>query len=281
MPTTPTSGSSRSAAPSAPTDAVASGRMTPHDIPLFEFDPSPEAVINPSIHPPLDGFPRVAVMCWFGNVVKERTAHVEPVHAIPFEHGEHPICIVEHRGAPVVLVNPGVGAPAAVSSLEIIISLGARHIIGCGGAGIVRPGFDVGHVIIPTSAVRDEGTSYHYAPAGAEVSPHPDALAAIDAVLGEAGVPHDRGPVWTTDAFFRETPAKVARRRAQGCVAVEMEAAAMFACATFRGVRYGQLLYAGDDVSAAEWDHRHWDRQHGARDRLLDLALDAAVRLGG
>ncbi|MFZ9629036.1 MAG: nucleoside phosphorylase [Ilumatobacteraceae bacterium] len=253
--------------------------MTPHDIPLFEFDPTREAVINPSIHAPLLGFPRHAVMCWFGNVVRQRTAHVDPVHHIPFEHGAHAVCVIEHRGVPVALVSPGVGAPAAVSSLEITVSLGATHIIGCGGAGIVQPGFDIGHVIVPTSAVRDEGTSYHYAPAGESVAPHPRALAAIDDVLTEAGVPHDRGPVWTTDAFFRETHAKVARRREQGCLAVEMEAAAMFACAAFRGVTYGQLLYAGDDVSADEWDHRHWDQHQGVRDRLLDLALDAVIRL--
>ena len=51
-----------------------------------------------------------------------------------------------------------------------MISLGASKIIGCGGAGIVRPGFDVGHVIVPTGAIRDEGTSYHYAPPDAEVA---------------------------------------------------------------------------------------------------------------
>lgn len=247
--------------------------------PLFEFDPSPEAVINPSIHRPPLGFPQHAVMCWFGNVVRERTVGLEPIHHVPFEHGDHAICVVEHRGVPVALVSPGVGAPAAVTSLEVVIALGATQIIGCGGAGIVRPGFDVGHVIIPTGAVRDEGTSYHYAPADAEVAPHPRALAAIDEVLNEAGVPHDRGLVWTTDAFFRETPAKVARRREQGCLAVDMEVAAMFACAAFRGATYAQLLYAGDDVSAAEWDHRHWEKQTGARDRLLDLALDAVIRL--
>ena len=253
--------------------------MNQHEIPLFEFDPSRDAVINPSIHAPRLGFPQHAVVCWFGDVVAQRTADIEPVHHVPFEHGPHPICVVEHRGVPVALMNPGVGAPAAVSSLEIVISLGATNVIGCGGAGIVRPGFDVGHVIIPTGAVRDEGASYHYAPAGVDVAPHPRALAAIDETLTEGGVPHDRGLTWTTDAFFRETHAKVARRREQGCLAVEMEAAAMFACAAFRGAVYGQLLYAGDDVSAADWDHRDWDRQHGARHRLLDLALDAVIRL--
>ena len=92
-------------------------------------------------------------------------------------------------------------------------------------------------------------------------------------------MPHDRGTTWTTDAFFRETPAKVIRRREQGCITVEMEASAMFAAAAFRGVVYGQLLYAGDDVSASEWDHRDWEKQQSARDRLLDLALDAVCRL--
>ncbi len=248
-------------------------------LPLHEFDPVVDAVINPSVHRARLGFPERAVMCWFGDVVRQRTAEAEVVYSIPFEHGDHAVCFVEHHGEEIALVSPGVGAPAAVSSLEVVIALGATKFIGCGGAGIVRPGFDVGHVIVPTGAVRDEGTSYHYAPADAAVAPHPRALAAIDDVLSAAGVPHDRGLTWTTDAFFRETPAKVARRREQGCITVEMEAAAMFAAAAFRGVVYGQLLYAGDDVSAQEWDHRDWEKQGSARDRLLDLALDAVLRL--
>lgn len=253
--------------------------MSEYPSPLFEFDPSPEAVINPWIHGALLGFPRHAVMCWFGNVVRDRTAGLAPVYMVPFEHGNHPVCMIEHKGQSVALVSPGVGAPAAVSTLEVIIALGATQIIGCGGAGIVKPGFDIGHVIVPTGAIRDEGTSYHYAAHDAAVAPHPRALAAIGDVLTEAGVPHDRGLTWTTDAFFRETAGKVARRRDQGCLAVEMEAAAMFACSAFRGAVYGQLLYAGDDVSAAEWDHRNWDQHDSVRDHLLDLALEAVIRL--
>lgn len=253
--------------------------MTPNDVPLFEFDPSLDAVINPSIHRPRLGFPERAVMCWFGNVVRGRTAGLVAVHQVPFEHGDHPVHVLEHLGQQVAIVSPGVGAPAAASSMEILIALGATKIIGCGGAGIVRPGFDVGHVIVPTGAVRDEGTSYHYATHDVGVRPHPRAVAAIDDVLREGGVPHDRGLTWTTDAFFRETPAKVARRRDQGCITVEMEASAMFAVAAFRGIVYGQLLYAGDDVSAAVWDHREWEQQGSARERLLDLALAAVLRL--
>ena len=249
------------------------------DSPLFEFDPSPEAVINPTIHRPPLGFPSCAVVCWFGNVVATRTEGLAPAYHVPFEHGDHPICIIDHRGREVALVSPGVGAPAAVTSLEVLIALGATAIIGCGGAGVVRAGFDVGHVVVPTSAVRDEGTSYHYAPPDAAVAPHPRALAAIDTVLTDAGVPYERGRTWTTDAFFRETRDKVDRRRDAGCITVEMEASAMFAAAAFRGATYGQLLYAGDDLSAKEWDGRAWEQQHDVRERLLDLALDAVLLL--
>ncbi|TPW11115.1 MAG: purine or other phosphorylase family 1, partial [Acidimicrobiaceae bacterium] len=111
--------------------------MIPNDHPLFEFDPSSEAVINPSIHRPRLGFPERAVLCWFGDVVRQRTEGIEPIHHVPFEHGDHAICVIDHCGEAVALVSPGVGAPAAVSTLEIVVALGATKVIGCGGAGIV------------------------------------------------------------------------------------------------------------------------------------------------
>jgi hypothetical protein len=109
--------------------------FTPSEHPLFEFDPTVDAVINPSIHGTSQSFPRRAVTCWFGNVVRERTEGAEPVYHVPFEHGDHAIHVVEHAGEQVALVSPGVGAPAAVTSLEVMIALGATKIIGCGGAG--------------------------------------------------------------------------------------------------------------------------------------------------
>ncbi len=253
--------------------------LIPNDIPLLEFDADEHALINPRRPRSLAAFPDRAVITWFGELVAEQALHHEPVHHVGYEHGDHPIYVVERAGSQMALVLAPVGAPAAVGALEALIACGATKIIGCGGAGIVRSGFDVGHVIVPTGAVRDEGTSYHYVPAGVAVGPHPLALEAIGAVLGEAGIPFDHGTTWTTDGYYRETPARVARRAAQGCITVEMEASAMFAVAAFRHAVYGQLLYAGDDVSAEEWDHRDWQTQPSARVRLLELALAAAARL--
>ena len=92
-------------------------------------------------------------------------------------------------------------------------------------------------------------------------------------------VPYVVGKTWTTDAFFRETPAKVALRKGEGCLTVEMEAAAFFAVAQFRGVPFGQILYGGDDVSGDDWDHRGWTSHPTLRERLFWLAAEACLTL--
>ena len=95
--------------------------MTPNEHPLFEFDPSPDAIINPSIHRAPLGFPGRAVVCWFGNVVPSAPPAGAGAQR-PLEHGDHAICIVRHRGVDVAWSAPGVGAPAAVTSLEVLIA---------------------------------------------------------------------------------------------------------------------------------------------------------------
>ena len=131
------------------------------------------------------------------------------------------------------------------------------------------------------AAVRDEGTSYHYAPATRTIAPTGDALTAIIATLERHGIPHGTGLTWTTDGFYRETRAKVEARVAEGCLTVEMEAAALFAVARFRGVSLAQMLYAGDDLSGDAWDPRGWQEHATGRDLLLRLGIEAALGIEG
>jgi uridine phosphorylase len=135
----------------------------------------------------------------------------------------------------------------------------------------------VGHVVVPTSAVRDEGTSYHYLPPGREAAPSPEGVAAIETALRQHDVPYRLGKTWTTDGLYRETREKTRLRAEEGCLTVEMEAAAFFAVAQFRGVQFAQLLYGGDDLSG-EWDSRDWTR-HTVRERLFWLAAEACLML--
>ena len=158
----------------------------------------------------------------------------------------------------VAVFHPGVGAPLAASLMEDAIAHGCTSFVACGGAGALVPGLALGHVVVPDAAVRDEGTSYHYLPPAREVAADPEAVRIAVAVLERHGVPHTVGKTWSTDAPYRETPARIERRRAEGCITVEMETAAFLAVARHRGVRFAQLLYAGDDVSGEAWDHRSW-----------------------
>ncbi|MCJ7703601.1 MAG: hypothetical protein MUO62_18625 [Anaerolineales bacterium] len=114
---------------------------------------------------------------------------------------------------------------------------------------------------MPTRAVRDEGTSYHYLPPGREVQAHPQAVAAIETTLQSHQIPYITGKTWTTDAPYRETHQNVQRRREEGCLVVEMEAAAFFAVAQFRGVILGQILYGGDFLNSPR-GHLRRNRPH-------------------
>ncbi len=133
--------------------------------------------------------------------------------------------------------------------------------------------------MVTNAAIRDEGTSYHYLPPAREVEPSPAVVAAIEAALERNSVPHVTGKTWTTDGVYRETPSRIRRRREEGCITVEMEAAAFFAVARFRRLPFGQILYAGDDLSGASWDDRDWLQDTSTRERLFWLAAEACLSL--
>ncbi len=246
--------------------------------PILEYDSTPEAFIEPGqVIDRLEHLPEHCVLCFFADVIRD--VCVETVHHLGSEIGENPIYVIEHEGQRLAVVHPGVGAPLAAAFLEELIALGSRKFIACGGSGVLNRELAVGHLVVPTSAVRDEGTSYHYLPPSREVAASSAGIEAIRQTLDAHAVPYVTGKTWTTDAIYRETPAKIARRRDEGCLTVEMEAAAFFAVAQFRGVTFGQILYGGDDLSGAVWDHRDWHLRKSTRETLFWLAAEACLRL--
>ncbi len=249
--------------------------------PILEFDPAPEAVIEPRRHITAIDAPTHCVICFFGEVIgkvaEEKGARV--LKETKWEDGMHRIYEISVDGRRLAVLHPGVGGPVAAGMLEWAIALGCRSFVACGGAGVLNREIAVGHLVVPVSAVRDEGTSYHYLPPGREAQASAQGVAAIEATLRAHHVPYLLGKTWTTDAPYRETTAKVQLRKAEGCLTVDMEAASFFAVAQFRNVTFAQILYGGDDVSGAEWDTRSWDKHTTVRERLFWLAADACLRL--
>jgi uridine phosphorylase len=263
-------------------------RLNPSEAPILEFDPTREAMVEAVQVPYIKKgtgrqreMPERVVLCFFQEVIAKVVAEygAPRLTTLRSEIGPNDVYMLEHDGVPVALAHPGVGAPLAAAFLEELIGLGGRVFIAAGGAGTLVPDLTLGHVIVPTAAVRDEGTSYHYMPASREVTPTPSVLDAILATLTEREVPFVTGKTWTTDAIFRETRGKADRRVAEGCICVEMEASACFAVAQFRDVAFGQLLYAGDDLSGEVWDDRGWVGHATGREAIFRLAVDAITRL--
>lgn len=250
-----------------------------NNIPILEYDPAPTAVIEPHVERFPTQLPDKCVLCFFPEVLQKLAdgGQLQPIGHMYIESGHNPVYHLEIEGQTLTVTHPGVGGPVAAFYLEILIANGCQTFVACGGAGVLHNDLAMGHVIVPTTAVRDEGTSYHYLPPSREVAASADMVAVIERTLQARHVPFTSGKTWTTDAIFRETRARVDRRRAEGCLTVEMEAATFFAVAQHRGARFGQLLYGGDDLSGDEWDERDWIRQPTTRERLFWLAVDACL----
>ena len=169
--------------------------------------------------------------------------------------------------------------------LQIVILLaGAGGLAGGIGLATGKPGGGAAVLLIavafgssacagytpPDNACQVEGTVVGALDSG---------LTAVEGVLEQHNVDYLQTKTWTTAALFRETPAKVALRKEEGCLAVEMETAAMFAVARFRGVELAQILYSGDAVVPDHWDPRGWWNNRTVREMLIDLAAEACLQL--
>lgn len=255
---------------------------SPLDVPLLEDDSGSAAVIEPVRVVPDVDMPERAVLCFFGEVVAETVARypgARRVTALTSEAGSTPVWEIDVSGHRVAVVQPGVGAPLAAAFLDELVAMGCRKIVACGGAGALTPELVLGHAIVVVSAVRDEGTSYHYVPPARLIDAERRTVATLVKTLADARVAHTVGRCWSTDAIYRETRERVNRRVAEGCVAVEMEAAALLAVAMHRGVELGQLLLAGDTLAGEQWEDRGWRSAHEARERLFWLATEAVTAL--
>ena len=149
-----------------------------------------------------------------------------------------------------------------------------------GSCGVLDQSIQADKIILPSSALRDEGTSYHYAPPSDEIAYDETLLLTMEEALNKSGIEHIRTKAWTTDAFYRETPDKVKRRLAAGAQVVDMEASAIMAWSQFRKSKVYQFFYTADyvDHHNRAWDARHEERTADAM-TFFTIALIIAKEL--
>ena len=251
---------------------------------LTEFDPAKRAVIDPDIvHHLVPDFPETMVSIFshhlFSAIVRFLDGEkIQETHDVD---GVWPIYAVNYKGKRFAFYKGRLGAPACVGCFEEVIAMGAKRIILLGNCGVLDSSIRDCGIIIPTRAIRDEGTSYHYVPAADCIDVNKKYIPEFIEVLNECGYPYVMGTTWTTDAFYRETRGKVAKRKAMGAVCVEMECSAMQAMCDFRGVEFFQFLYAGDNLDHSTWDPRSLSgtSRLDDKEKIAMLAFELAVKI--
>jgi uridine phosphorylase len=196
---------------------------------------------------PMMATPRAVILTWQGRLerrVRERRQHQEM-------HGHAIGSSALLRLTPEVgLARLPIGAPAAAIAVEELTARGTELFIGVGTAGAIDERLTVGDLVVCSAALRDEGTSQHYAPPEPFARPDPELTARLLAALPDA----IHGPSWTTDAPYRETAEEVATYRADGIVTVEMEASCLFTVAAAAGVPAAAAFVVSDVLHGERWE---------------------------
>lgn len=150
-----------------------------------------------------------------------------------------------------------IGAPVVAVVLEELAALGVQVVVGVGTAGGLSEHLEPGDVVLCSAALRDDGTSHHYAAPGRWAHPDASLLDQLRSALPDATV----GPTWTTDAPYRETAEEIVSYRREGILTVDMEASALFAVASYLGVKAASVFCVSDVLNGPAWQPHFGTKQ--------------------
>lgn len=250
-----------------------------NEVPILEYDDSKNAVIMPT-HENLNlKLPEKAVFAFLGDEIDK---YAEKHNLLPVEHfisitKEYPVYVTEYKGEPICLCQAPMGSAPSTQIMDWLIGYGVKKVIAAGSCGALVD-LPENMFLVPQKALRDEGTSYHYLPPSRFVEIHPGILKSIECALSRLHLPYIECITWTTDGFYRETREMIEYRKQEGCSVVEMECAALAACAKFRGIDFGQILFTADTLANVDaYDERDWGAD--SFEKALYICLDIISEL--
>lgn len=251
---------------------------------LEEYDESKKSTFEPTdVEEKIEGFPKIGISCFskklFDSFLKKQD--YKEIGKTTTANGETPIYKIEYEGKEYALYMSLVGAPACTVQYEELLAKGMEKLVICGTCGVLDKNIEDLAIIIPNSAYRDEGTSYHYLPSSREIEINKKYKEDFIEILKEYNYSYVEGKVWTTDAPYRETKDKVLKRKKEGCICVEMECASLNAVAKFRNKDIFQFFYAADNLDNAKWDKRSLGNEDKLteKEKVLLLALKLASKM--
>jgi uridine phosphorylase len=245
-----------------------------NEIPLLEYDDTSPEVIAPDHDWTAAPLPETCLFAFLGDVVHEYATQHNATVAQTLITVSHDIqvYVLHEEKENICLVQSPIGAAAAAQVLDTLVNCGCKKVIAVGSCGVLAD-LPENAFIVPTRALRAEGTSYHYLPASRYIDLDPEPIAVIEQTLKKHDLPFVTCTTWSTDGFFRETRDMVRYRLEEGCSVVEMECAALAACSRKRGAQFGQFLFTADSLANVhEYDAR--DFGTGSHQKALLLGLD-------
>ena len=249
--------------------------ITRNEIPILEYDDGSPEVIPPDHDWAGGRLPEKCLFAFLGGVVHDYAERHGARTAETFVTVSHEtsIYVLREDDEDLCLVQPPIGAAAAVQLLDTLVSCGCRKVIAVGSCGVLAQ-LPENAFIVPVRALRAEGTSYHYLPASRYIDLDEEPVSVIKETFRRRGLPFEACTTWTTDGFFRETKDMVRYRLEEGCSVVEMECAALAACCRKRGARFGQFLFTADSLANV---HAYDTREFGMKSHEKALLLGLEV----
>ena len=245
-----------------------------NEIPLLEYDDSSSEVIPPDHDWTAGKLPEKCLFAFLGDVVhdyaeKHGARIAQTLITVSYDIK---VYVLRNAEEDICLVQSPIGAAASAQVLDTLVSCGCRKVIAVGSCGVLA---DIAEnaFIVPTRALRAEGTSYHYLPASRYIELDEEPIRVIEDTFRKQRLPFVTCTTWSTDGFFRETKDMVQYRLEEGCSVVEMECAALAACARKRGAGFGQFLFTADSLANV---HAYDARDFGTKshEKALLLGLD-------
>jgi uridine phosphorylase len=224
--------------------------------------------------------PRICILDPDGDIVRHLKAAGRAERSSVWACYHTDLFVFRHEGQEFGIVGCAVGASFAVLIAEELFASGCELLLSVTSAGQILPVQPPPYFIVIDRALRDEGTSYHYLPPSDYSEADAAIVACTDAALAAANIAVRRGATWTTDAPFRETQAAIDAASGAGILAVEMEAAALYAFAAARRRAVLCLAHVTNQMGRVDGDFEKGVAD-GAEMSLKVVALAAASWLSG
>lgn len=206
-----------------------------------------------------------------------KTYECEVIGNIKACNGEYPIYKFNYEGKVLGFYLTMIGS--TMSSQFVIETswiTGATKFIMFGSSGSLNKEITTNKYVISKEAYRDEGMSYHYAPASDYITIKNHSI--VKKIFDELHLPNVEGKIWTTDAFLRETKGQVAKRKEEGCIAVEMEIAGVQSVCDFHNLDLYSFIVTGDVLSEEKYEVGGLRNANHSLDKFF-VALEIAKRI--